>query len=51
MLAQASICWRCNNIHGEANGEELFYEFDASQQPARELLSLCEQATGHPAAD
>jgi hypothetical protein len=51
LLAQGSICWRCNNIHGEAMGETLFYEFDASHKTARELLALLERAVGHPATE
>jgi hypothetical protein len=50
ILAQASICWRCNNLHGEAGGRDLFYEFDASANVSRELLSLLEYAVGHPAS-
>lgn len=35
----ASVCWRCNNIYGEAGGSPLHYEFDAGHPAAQELLA------------
>src|SRR5688500_3947979 len=43
LLAQASICWQCNNIFGNAGTEELFFAFDALQPKSRELLAECER--------
>lgn len=49
LLCEASICWRCNNVHGRVNGHELFFEFDGSSPAARHLLTACEQALGREA--
>lgn len=51
LLGRASICWRCNNIFGDAGGEPLFFAFDASHPTSRALLAACEQAVGRPAAE
>ena len=51
VIAQASICWECNNIYGEVKGRKLYYGFDASQAASRELLALAERVIGHPSAD
>lgn len=44
LLLQASICWQCNNIFGEAGGEKIFYKFDAEHPISQRLLNICEQA-------
>jgi hypothetical protein len=51
VVAQASICWKCNNIFGEAGGASLFREFDGEHEISRQLLSLLENAIGHPAEE
>jgi hypothetical protein len=40
---QASICWECNNIFGDAKGNHVFFTFDAHSEPSQRLLSLCKQ--------
>lgn len=40
---QASICWRCNNIYGYAEGNKVSFAFDAESEPSRKLLSLCKK--------
>jgi hypothetical protein len=51
LIAQASICWRCDNVFGDAGEEKLFFAFDASQPTSRELLSECERVVGRRAAE
>jgi hypothetical protein len=46
LVCQASICWRCNNIFGETGGDRLFFAFEGSAAPSRELLKECEAALG-----
>lgn len=45
VVCEASICWECNNIHGAAEGSDLFYEFDAKAPASQALLAAC----GHSA--
>jgi len=40
---QASICWECNNIFGDAKGDDFWYEFDAQHNISQKLLALCKQ--------
>jgi hypothetical protein len=40
---QASICWECNNIFGDAKGNDVFFAFDADSEPSQRLLSSCKQ--------
>jgi hypothetical protein len=51
LICQASICWQCNNLVGDAGGEASFYEFDASHPTSRELLHACERAAGRKAGE
>ena len=51
LVCEASICWQCNNIFGNAGDEELFFAFDGSHPTSRELLAACEQLIGHPARE
>ncbi|MDB5342630.1 MAG: hypothetical protein JWP89_1007 [Schlesneria sp.] len=46
ILCHASLCWKCNNIFGEANGEAFAYSFDAQASISQELLNECRLATG-----
>jgi hypothetical protein len=46
LVCEASVCWRCDNIHGEWGGESFGYEFDAEAPVSRELLSEAQQVTG-----
>jgi hypothetical protein len=50
-ICEASICWECNNVHGWAGEQPLFYEFDAALAPSRELLAACRRAFGWRPAD
>ena len=40
LLVQGSVCWQCNNIHAEQNGENLLYEFDAQHPHSQQLFAL-----------
>jgi hypothetical protein len=51
LVGRASICWQCNNIFGDAGGQDLFFEFDASLPGSRQLLAECERLIGHAAAE
>jgi hypothetical protein len=51
LICQASICWKCNNIHGQAGEQVLFYEFDAASPNAQELLAACREALNHGEAE
>jgi hypothetical protein len=51
VMCQASICWRCNNIYGEAGGQQFYYFFDAKAPSSRSLLSLFEALLGTPAVE
>lgn len=42
LLVQGSICWGCNNIFVEENGEDLVYEFDGLHPNSQRLLALLE---------
>ena len=39
VVCTATLCWECNNIHGEANGEVFVYEFDARHEVSQALLA------------
>ena len=39
VVCEASICWECDNIYGEANGRQFSYEFDASHATSTMLLA------------
>lgn len=38
VVCEASICWECDNIFGEANGRQFSYEFDAGHATSMMLL-------------
>lgn len=38
VVCRASVCWRCNNVAGEAGGQPIHYEFDSADPAAQELL-------------
>jgi hypothetical protein len=40
LLVQGSVCWQCNNIYAEENGENLLYEFDAQHPHSQQLFAL-----------
>jgi hypothetical protein len=39
VLCQGSVCWECNNIYGDVEGEPFVYEFDAEAKASQALLS------------
>lgn len=43
-IGHLTICWKCNTIQGEAEGNRLSRSFDAASRAARELLELCKRA-------
>ena len=43
LLVQGSICWECNNIWVEENGEDLVYTFDGGHQYSRQLFGLLQK--------
>jgi hypothetical protein len=43
LLVQGSVCWRCNNIFVEENGEDLGYSFDGQHEDAQQLYALLKQ--------
>lgn len=45
-VCEASICWQCNNIYGQAGSEEFDFEFDAQAAISRQLLAAIRQAVG-----
>jgi hypothetical protein len=46
IVTQASICWECNNIFGDAAGERLFFEFNANGRSSWDLLVECKTRLG-----
>jgi len=45
-VCEVSICWQCNNMFGEANGQPFCIRFDSSSSPAQKLLSELLRAVG-----
>jgi hypothetical protein len=43
-ICEASICWKCNNIFGQAAGQQVFFEFESTGAASRKLLALCRLA-------
>lgn len=46
VFCEASVCWRCNNIYGELNGEKVYFEFDAEQPVSQQLLAELRRVAG-----
>jgi hypothetical protein len=40
LVAEASICWRCQNMYGQFRGQEFGYSFSAESTAARALFEL-----------
>lgn len=51
LVCEASVCWRCNNIFGNAGADDRFFQFDGSLASSRELLKACETALGEAVAE
>lgn len=43
LILQASVCWKCNNIHIDMDGQSLRYTFDAQHLYSQELLLIAKQ--------
>jgi hypothetical protein len=46
LVAQLSICWRCNNLFGWVGEQPVHYAFDRASVGARRLNVLLNQAVG-----
>jgi hypothetical protein len=46
VVCEASLCWKCHNILGDAEGQPLHYEFDSEHPTARDLLAEIRRAVG-----
>lgn len=46
VIYQASVCWRCDNIYGDYEGENFAFAFDSNSAESQELLRLCRMAFG-----
>lgn len=46
-----SVCWECNNMHGDWNGKSLSYEFDGAAAVSRELLKRVQLLMDDPRTD
>jgi hypothetical protein len=46
LICEASICWQCNNIYGQACGEGFVYEFDALANASRRMLAMLRETVG-----
>ena len=44
IVCNASICWECNNIFGEAEGQQLHFEFEAGHPTSAALLTELQRA-------
>lgn len=48
VVCEASICWECDNIFGNAEGLRIHYQFDASHPTSLKLLDELRRAVGGP---
>jgi hypothetical protein len=46
VMAEASVCWKCDNIFGMIGGRTFFFEFDSSHANAQQLLTEAQRLTG-----
>jgi hypothetical protein len=49
LVCEASVCWRCDNMAGESEGEPFGHAFDASAGVSRELLAEVQRISGEQA--
>jgi hypothetical protein len=45
-VAEASVCWQCNNIFGTIGDQKLSFEFDGSSPVATRLLAEAQRISG-----
>jgi hypothetical protein len=48
VVCQASLCWQCNNVYGDADGQHWHFEFDGRHATSQELLTEIRRAIGDP---
>jgi hypothetical protein len=48
LVAEASVCWECNNVYGGTWEGSFGFEFDGEAAPSRELLATLRTALGTP---
>lgn len=46
LVAEASVCWHCNNLFGQGRGRVISYVFDASHPTSQSLLREAQRVTG-----
>lgn len=46
MIAEASVCWRCNSVVTSATGHESAYNFDSSAEVSQHLLGKLRELAG-----
>jgi hypothetical protein len=46
VICEGSICWECNNIYGNFEGEVFFYQFDAEAAESKALLAEVKRIVG-----
>lgn len=39
VVCEASLCWECDNLFGEAEGQAIHYEFDAAHATSQALFA------------
>jgi hypothetical protein len=48
LVAEASLCWECNNVYGETWEGSFAFEFDGKAAPSLELLATLRTTIGKP---
>jgi hypothetical protein len=46
LLCQASLCWECNNLFGDVQGDDISYVFDAKHPVSQDLLVVLKSVMG-----
>ncbi len=50
IILRVSVCWKCNNIYGDSEGEAIHSVFDGSHPKSRLLLEVMRSTMGDPVA-
>jgi len=45
VICQGSVCWKCNNLYGDAGGDPIHYSFYAGGEVSRALLAELQRVT------
>ena len=40
VICSATVCWKCNNVHGHFNGQRFGFEFDGEAPVSQLLLAV-----------